>query len=126
MVPAAAGTLGAVTDATNPFRPHVAPPDAPVAASPDAPVAAWPDAPVNAPADAPVAETDLLDRLEADLAAVDTAIATIERISTDGVGGEQAAVEINAAVSPERFGTAETPAAVDVVGRSGPPTSPAA
>ena len=47
----------------------------------------------------------LLDQLEADLVAVDTAIETIERIAAEGSGGEHAAAEILAAVSEERFGT---------------------
>ena len=47
----------------------------------------------------------LLDQLEADLVAVDTAIETIERIAADGSGGEHAAAEILAAVREERFGT---------------------
>ena len=52
-----------------------------------------------------VDEVALLDQLESDLAAVETAIASIERIATDSVGGEQAAAEIRAAVSAERFGS---------------------
>lgn len=50
-------------------------------------------------------EAALLDQLESDLAAVETAIASIEQIATDSVGGERAAAEIRAAVSAERFGS---------------------
>lgn len=52
-------------------------------------------------------ELEILDQLEADLTAVDQAITTLDRISSDGVGGEQAATEISAAVSVERFGSAD-------------------
>lgn len=51
-------------------------------------------------------ELVVLDGLEADLAAVQAAIETIDRIAADDAStGERAASEISAAVSPERFGT---------------------
>lgn len=55
----------------------------------------------------PVAGTDEvreLDALEADMAAVEQAITTLDEIHARGVGGELAANEISAAVSEERFG----------------------
>jgi hypothetical protein len=51
-------------------------------------------------------ETALLDQLEADLAAVELAIESLERVATDGRGGEDAASQIAAAVSVDRFGDA--------------------
>lgn len=64
----------------------------------------------SAPTGGPAADDGLLDQLEADLAAVDTAIETIERIAAEGTGGERAAAEIRAAVSPERFDPGPAPA----------------
>lgn len=61
------------------------------------------DAAAEAPGE--LDEAALLDQLESDLAAVETAIASIEQIATDSVGGERAAAEIRAAVSAERFGS---------------------
>lgn len=52
-------------------------------------------APGSAPA---VDELAVLEQLESDLAAVETAIATIDQIGAGGMGGEQAATEIAAAV----------------------------
>jgi hypothetical protein len=46
----------------------------------------------------------VLDQLEADLAAVEHAISTLDRVTAEGVGGESAASQIAVAVSPERFG----------------------
>lgn len=59
----------------------------------------------NAPT--PSAELDddaVLDQLEADLTAVEHAIATLDRVTADGEGGEAAASQIAVAVSAERFG----------------------
>ena len=119
-VPAAAGSLAGVMDAPNPFAPNGAAPAAPggaesaVADAPGAPdTSVNPDASLasGAPGDAiatptptptpATGELELLDQLEGDLVAVETAIETIERIATEGAGGEQAAAEIRAAV--ERF-----------------------
>lgn len=64
--------------------------------------------------DAPAAEDELvvLDGLEADLSAVEQAIASLEQISVEGVGGEVAAARIAAAVPLDRFGgTTPSPAA---------------
>jgi hypothetical protein len=46
----------------------------------------------------------VLDRLEADLSAVEQAIESLEQVSTEGLVGEAAALRIAAAVSTERFG----------------------
>lgn len=51
-------------------------------------------------------ELVVLDGLEADLAAVEQAIESLERVAAEGVGGEDAARQIGAAVSAERFGAA--------------------
>jgi hypothetical protein len=89
---------------------EVAPPEAPDAvAPPEAPdeVVASERDPGTAEATAVAEEPDeaaLLDQLESDLAAVETAIASIERIAAESGGGEPAAAEIRAAVSAERFG----------------------
>jgi hypothetical protein len=48
-------------------------------------------------------ELALLDELEADLTAVEEAMATLDRITADGVGGAAAATEIAAVVSADRF-----------------------
>jgi hypothetical protein len=62
-------------------------------------------APAPAPAvDQPDDELVVLDQLEADLAAVEQAITTLEQVASDGIGGEQAAAQIAAAVSADRFG----------------------
>ena len=121
-----AGTIRPVDDPVNPFRSDPTPSSEPP--SPDAANQGW-QAPEPAgtpqssadPQDDPsepsrttepddVAEVELdeaalLDQLESDLAAVETAIASIEQIATDSVGGDQAAAEIRAAVSAERFGS---------------------
>jgi hypothetical protein len=62
----------------------------------------WSDRP--AAVDEPEDELAVLDQLEADLTAVEHGITTLDQISSDGAGGEQAAAEIAAAVSVERFG----------------------
>jgi transposase len=66
-----------------------------------------PPAPVPEPAqaaDAVLDELAVLDQLEADLAAVEQAVESLERVAVEGVGGEAAAAQIAAAVSVERFG----------------------
>lgn len=45
----------------------------------------------------------VLGALESDLAAVESALATLERIASEGPGGEAAAAQIAAVVSRERF-----------------------
>lgn len=52
----------------------------------------------------PQDELAILDQLEADLAAVEQAITTLEQIATEESVGESAAVHIAAAVPQERFG----------------------
>ncbi|MHB1137765.1 MAG: hypothetical protein ACYC2O_02340 [Microthrixaceae bacterium] len=66
----------------------------------------------------PAADDELavLDELEADLAAVEQAISTLEQVAGDGIGGEQAAARISAAVSAERFGVPAVPAAAAELG----------
>lgn len=49
-------------------------------------------------------ELEVLDQLEADLAAVEQAIAGLDRVASEGLGGEAAADQIAAAVSVDRFG----------------------
>lgn len=53
-------------------------------------------------------ELAVLDQLESDLTAVEQAIASLERVATEGLGGEDAATQIAAAVSVERFGGVTT------------------
>lgn len=64
------------------------------------------DQAVDQVADHVVASDELavVDQLEADLSAVEQAIESLERVATEGLGGEQAAAQISAAVSHERFG----------------------
>jgi hypothetical protein len=76
------------------------------AAVPDPAVPAVPDPAVPAAPDQ-VSESDelaVVDQLEADLTAVEQAIESLERVASEGLGGEQAAAQISAAVSHERFG----------------------
>ena len=75
--------------------------------SDDPRVTATSDPSVGSQPVAPAADDELavLDSLEADLAAVEQAIATLEQVASDGIGGEQAAAQIAAAVSAERFGS---------------------
>lgn len=49
------------------------------------------------------ADAALLAALEADLAAVESALVSLDRIAAEGTGGEAAASEIAELVSPERF-----------------------
>jgi hypothetical protein len=96
--------------------------DAPKPESDDLAGAPAIEAPAPAAAVAPATETEtaaaapameqpqdelvVLDQLEADLAAVEQAISTLEQVAGDGIGGEQAAAQIAAAVSADRFGGA--------------------
>ena len=50
-------------------------------------------------------ELAVLDGLEADLVAVEQAVESLERVSSEGLGGAEAATRIAAAVSVERFET---------------------
>lgn len=56
-------------------------------------------------------ELVVLDQLEADLTAVELAVESLERVATEGLGGQDAAAQIAAAVSVERFGPTAAPAA---------------
>jgi hypothetical protein len=62
------------------------------------------DTPVAPAVDPGADELVVLDRLEADLSAVEQAIESLEQVSTEGLVGEAAALRIAAAVSTERFG----------------------
>lgn len=111
MVPAAAGTIGGVIDPVEPFRPAPGLPAQPLVEHAQTPVEHAQAQPGEGPSQADAAqaptlseEIALLDGLEADLAAVEAAIDTLDRISAEGHGGEHAANEIAAAVSTERFG----------------------
>jgi hypothetical protein len=66
---------------------------------------------VSSAPDVPADQDELavLDQLEADLAAVEQAITTLEQISTDGSLGDSAASQIAAAVPQDRFASAGTP-----------------
>ena len=111
------GTIRPVADPVNPFRSDPAPPSEPPSTDPGnqgwrgpEPVGTSqaPSGPQDRSEPGPATELDeaaLLDQLESDLAAVETAIAAVEQIATDAVGGDQAAAEIRAAVSAERFGS---------------------
>lgn len=54
------------------------------------------------PSSAP--EVDPLPELEADLAAVEAALASLDRIDLEGRTGDSVVAEIQAVVDPERFG----------------------
>jgi len=49
-------------------------------------------------------EVDPLPELEADLAAVEAALASLDRIDLEGRTGDSVVAEIRAVVDPERFG----------------------
>ena len=51
-------------------------------------------------------EVDPLPALEADLAAVEAALASLDRIDPEGRTGDSVVAEIRAVVDPERFGQA--------------------
>jgi hypothetical protein len=63
-----------------------------------------PEAPAAEAPSAPSDELAVLDQLEADLTAVELAIESLERVASEGLGGDDAAAQIAAAVSVERFG----------------------
>ena len=71
-----------------------------VLSTPDVPTA--PDVPADQD------ELAALDQLEADLAAVEQAITTLEQISTGGSLGDSAASQIATAVPQDRFASAGT------------------
>lgn len=58
------------------------------------------DADTHLPGD----ELAVLDSLEADLVAVEQAIDSLDRVTGEGLGGDAAAVQIDAIVSVGRFG----------------------
>ena len=62
-----------------------------------------PDAPASEAPPAASDELAVLDQLEADLTAVELAIESLERVASEGLGGDDAAAQIAAAVSVERF-----------------------
>ena len=107
IVPARGASLAGVTD-------HWTTPDRTPAPTPDA------------THDAPAAQDELvvLDGLEADLSAVEQAIASLEQISVDGVGGEAAANRIAAAVPLDRFGGTSPAQAVGAEGDPSAQTTP--
>ena len=70
-------------------------------------------------------ELALLDELEADLTAVEEAMATLDRITADGVGGAAAATEIAAVVSADRFPDGTLVTEVDLTEEPAPPATPA-
>ena len=63
------------------------------------------DQPAPADVDPVRDELAVLDELEADLVAVEQAIESLERVSSEGLDGAEAAERIAAAVSVERFAT---------------------
>lgn len=67
-----------------------------------------PDVPSTPDLAADQDELAALDQLEADLAAVEQAITTLEQISTDGSLGDSAASQIATAVPQDRFASAAT------------------
>jgi len=71
-------------------------------------VSSPPDGPSAPDAQADQDELAALDQLEADLAAVEQAITTLEQISTDGSLGDSAASQIATAVPQDRFASAAT------------------
>ena len=68
-----------------------------------------PDVPTAPDSAADQDELAALDQLEADLAAVEQAITTLEQISTDGSLGDSAASQIATAVPQDRFASAGIP-----------------
>ena len=71
-------------------------------------VPSTPDVPTAPDSAADQDELAALDQLEADLAAVEQAITTLEQISTDGSLGDSAASQIATAVPQDRFASAAT------------------
>ena len=72
-------------------------------------VSSTPDVPRTPDSAADQDELAALDQLEADLAAVEQAITTLEQISTDGSLGDSAASQIATAVPQDRFASAGIP-----------------
>ena len=68
-------------------------------------------------------ETDPLPVLEADLAAVDAALASLDRIELEGRTGDAVVAEINAVVDPVRFDQPAPGSAVEVAATSVEPAS---
>lgn len=90
---------------------HPVPEPAPAAAPdhvPDPPAQDATSEPTAQDAGGVLDELAVLDQLESDLTAVEQAIASLERVATEGLGGEDAATQIAAAVSVERFGGVTT------------------
>ena len=77
-----------------------------VPTAPDVP--STPEVPTAPDSAADQDELAALDQLEADLAAVEQAITTLEQISTDGSLGDSAASQIATAVPQDRFASAGT------------------
>jgi hypothetical protein len=88
-----------------------------------APFAPDPAPSAGEPEPADHADDRLLDQLEADLAAVQSAIETIDRVAAEDLPGSVVADQITAVVSAERFGGA--PAAVASPPDAGPAEAPA-
>ena len=111
IVPGARGTLPDVipepsSDATT--EPETVAAGAPVDGGTTAPAEQ-----TGAPGEPAVADDEaVLDQLEADLTAVEHAIATLDRVTAEGEGGEAAAQQIAVAVSAARFGV-EAPGSPD-------------
>ena len=61
-------------------------------------------------------EVDPLPELEADLAAVEAALASLDRIDLEGRTGDSVVAEIRAVVDPERFGQPSPGTDSDLVG----------
>jgi hypothetical protein len=95
-----------VTDPANPFEPHAAPATLPGPSTPSSTDSATASATDPPPGPVDLDDT-VLEALESDLAAVETAIAALDSITEAGLGGERAATEIGAAVSAERFGPSD-------------------
>jgi hypothetical protein len=70
--------------------------------------------PAEAPARPSDIDGDVLDGLEADLVAVEEAMASLDRIAADGSGGAGAAAQIDAVVSAERFPIDVDPPPIDL------------
>jgi hypothetical protein len=87
-----------------------------------APSAPDPAPSAGGPEPADHADDRLLDQLEADLAAVQSAIETIDRVAAEDLPGSVVADQITAVVSAERFGGA--PAAVASSPDAGPAEAP--
>ena len=89
----------------------------------DDPPDSAPDTAIDAPAPggAEDAEAELLAGLEADLAAVEEAMRSLDRIAADAGAGDAAAAQIASVVSADRFRDGAPVAHVDLTGE--PPRS---